>query len=590
VVFASAATRQHYLVKFLDSRGLKKLQDIAGDYRQRFTFSASPLFSNVYSFDSTLPRGQLQAALAGKIDYLESDLKVVGQQTLVTNDPGFTSNPDDVDKEWGLAKTGFPEAWTKTTGSQDVVVAVLDSGIDATHEDLQNINFVPGFNFLTQEDIKDRINSDDNGHGTLVAGILGATANNKKGIVGTNWNISLMPLKVLNSEGKGDSSDISEAIVWAADHGAGIINLSLGGIGFGHDTTLANAIAYAFKKNIVLVAAAGNDLATTGGSLDDEPVYPICDDNGANMVIGVAAIDHNDLKPEFSDYGKNCIDVVAPGKRILSTINHDPFTKASAPNSYAYASGTSMAVPLVSGEAALIKSLYPNATNVQVRDRIIASADQIDRLNLSQCGDASCAGLLGAGRINVKKGLESQITTPSVVEGDLVKVQENNLIYYIFGGQKNLVSPFVYNRRFVDNTLRILPVSQLANFPEGPYALPLDGTLVKFDNSPTVYAVSKGKKRPVTLQIFNQRGFQFNQVNTLSFSELNSWLTGDFFPPTDGTLLRTPKDRTVYWVVDGVLHPSNLNFYLERGLNIFPVLYVSDSDLPRFSRGEAYIR
>jgi len=506
------------------------------------------------------------------------------------NDPGFTSNPYDIDKQWGLVKAGFLGAWTKTTGSVSVVVALIDTGIDATHQDLQSVNFVPGFNFLTKEDIKDRVNSDDNGHGTLVAGILGATANNQKGIVGSNWKISLMPLKALSADGKGDSSDISEAIVWAADHGANIINLSLGGIGFGHDTALANAIAYAFKKNIVLVAAAGNDLAAAGGNLDTEPVYPICDDNGQNMVLGVVAVDQNDLKPEFSNYGRNCIDVAAPGKRILSTINHDPFTKAAAPNSYAYASGTSMAAAFVSGEAALIKSWNPNATNVQIRDRIIASADQIDRQNLSQCGGGSCAGLLGYGRINAAKSLETQIVTQNVIEGDLIKVQENNFIYYIFGGKKNLVSPFVYNQRFQNNPLRILPASELAAFPEGSYAMPLEGTLAKLDSDPTVYLISKGKKDPITLQVFQQRGFSFADVSTLSFSEMNSWITSDFFPPAEGTLLRTQKDRTVYWVVGGVLHPINYNFYLDRGLNIFPVIYVSDSDLPRFPRGEAYIR
>src|SRR6185295_5783238 len=100
------------------------------------------------------------------------------------------------------------------------------------------------------------------------------------------------------------------------------------------------------------------------------PVFPICDDNDTNMIIGVAATDQNDLKAQFSNYGKNCIDVSAPGKRIISTINFDPLTKSAVSNAYAFASGTSLAAPFVSGEAALIKALFPQATNAQIRDRI----------------------------------------------------------------------------------------------------------------------------------------------------------------------------------------------------------------------------
>ena len=162
----------------------------------------------------------------------------------------------------------------------------------------------------------------------MVTGVLGATANNGLGVVGTNWQISIMPVKALDSIGQGDAATLAQAIVWAADNGAQFINLSVGGVGFGHDTTLANAVSYAFNKNVVIVAAAGNDLKVTGESLDQNPVFPICDDNNYNMVIGVAATDQNDQKADFSNYGHNCIDVSAPGKRILSTISIDPELKS----------------------------------------------------------------------------------------------------------------------------------------------------------------------------------------------------------------------------------------------------------------------
>src|SRR5581483_11993461 len=157
---------------------------------------------------------------------------------------------------------------------------------------------------------------------------------------------------------------------------------------------------------------AGNDTDTTGQNLDQNPVFPVCDDNNYNMVIGVAATDQNDQKASFSNYGKNCIDVDAPGKRILSTIDFDPLTKKPSPNSYAYASGSSMAVPFVVGEAALIRSMHPGATNIQIRDSIIGTAVSIDSLNPAQCAGRSCNALLGAGRIDVNASIQTMISQP----------------------------------------------------------------------------------------------------------------------------------------------------------------------------------
>jgi hypothetical protein len=578
----------HYLVQLRPGVPQQEL-GLAGNVKLRFTQTSSSIFSNIYSFDSQFSLASLRQMLAGEFTFLETDRSLSVDAGLTTNDPGFTANPANIDKQWGLAKTGFDQAWTQTIGSYSNIVAVVDTGIDYTHEDLQNITPVNGFDFTTNLPIVGRANSDDNGHGTLVAGILGATPNNGIGVVGANWKISLMAIKALNSSGQGDSAAVAESIVWAADHGAGFINLSLGGIGFGHDTALANAIAYAFNKNAVIVAAAGNDAASSGGNLDQQPVYPICDDNNNNEVIGVAATDQNDLKPAFSNYGRNCVDVDAPGKRILSTINHDPLTGNPSPNSYAYASGTSLAVPFVVGQAALIKALYPFATNAQIRDRIISTADPIDDLNLTQCGGQSCHGLLGAGRINVPNSL-AQVIAMAVSEGDLVRATDTGIIYLISGGQKRPVSTFVLNQRFLGVTPKSVLSSQLSSFPEGPYTMPTDGTLAKLDAQPAVYYISAGFKDPVTFSVFQQRGFNFSSVQTVSFTEFNSWPAGNFLPPAEGTLLRTVRNKTVYWVVGGVLHPINFAFYMDKGLNVFPVLTIPDSDINGFARGEAYIR
>ena len=605
-VFAEAAAppiNRDYLVK-LQSANSASLEALGFNVRAEFTFSKNPEFQNIYKFSSGYDLDYLRARLGKQAVYVQADGQflasaVLGNsdllnnnpsQAVTVNDPGFTSNPLNIDRQWALPKAGFDYAWSKTTGSNSNVVAVIDTGVDATHEDLQDINLIPGYNFLTNQVIVGRVNSDDNGHGTLMAGILGATANNGVGIVGTNWVISIMPLKALDADGKGDSSNVAQAIVWAADHGANFISLSLGGIGFAHDTVLADAISYAFKKNTLIVAAAGNDKAANGTNLDTQPVYPVCDDNDSNEVLGVAATDQDDLKASFSDFGKNCIDVSAPGKRILSTINHDPLTKTYAPNSYAYVSGTSISVPFVVGQAALLKALNPNATNAQIRDQILSTADPIDNLNLSQCGGSSCRGLLGSGRINVRASIDKKIQVLSLQEGDLVSIGQGQQIYQIIGGQKRLVSAFVLGQKFLGQPVKTATAAQLQNLPEGPYVTPLDGTLVKTDSSDAVYMIANGQKQPVLYQIFLQRNFSFSQISVLDGAQVDSWITGNFLAPQEGTLVKTAGSPAVYWVVAGALHPINYNFYIERGLNVFPIFYISADDLASFAKGDAYVR
>jgi thermitase len=580
---------QNYIVQLNDSNidEFANLPQIE-NFRKVF-ISSAPAFANVYQFDSVLALDQLQKIFAGKNQYLEVNhrLSAGAVDAFYPNDPGFTKNPENIDRQWGLLKANFPEAWTKTTGSRNVTVAVIDTGVDATHEDLQSTHFKTGYNVLTGKSLSTTKNSDDNGHGTLITGVIAAATDNNLGIAGAAFNVSIMPIKALDSAGSGSSSAIAQAIIWAADHDADVINLSLGGIGFAHDTTLANAITYAYNKNVVIVAAAGNDVAVTGGNLDKDPVFPICDDNGKNMIIGVTATDVNDLKPTFANFGKACVDVSAPGKRILSTINHDPATGGDSPDSYAYASGTSLAVPLVVAQAALLRSLYPNASNGQIRDRILATADNIDNLNLSQCAGLSCKGLLGAGRINVAKSLQEQIA--SLTDGDVVQVLGTDNFYYINGGKKQFIIPFVRNQRFAFSTIKTVSPAELTNFPDGSFAEPLNGTLIKSANDPAVYLMQNGLRNPVTYQVFTMRGLHFSDVVTLTNVEVDSWVLGNFLAPPDGTLIRSATNQTVYWVVNGTIHPINYKFYTDRGLNIFPVIYTSDKDIAKFPKGDPYI-
>ena len=588
-VFAQTSTvEQTYLVKFASGSDSQLLKNISTDARQMFVWTKDPEFLNIYSFRSALSLPELKQRLAEKFVYLEAEGRI-RQAGVVLNDPGYTDNSLDIDRQWALSKSGFNTAWQTTVGSQRNIVAVIDTGIDQTHQDLKTINYITGYDFINNRSIAQQTNSDDNGHGTLVAGVLGATPNNSIGIAGTNWQISLMPIKALDAEGKGDAGTLAEAIVWATDNGAQFINLSVGGIGLGHDTTLSSAIAYAFNKNVVVVAAAGNDLKQVGDNLDVSPVYPICDDNNLNMIIGVAATDQNDLKADFSNYGKNCIDISAPGKRILSTINYDPVTKAAAKSAYAYASGTSLAVPFVVGQAALIKAAYPNLNNVQIRDRIIASAQKIDSLNLTQCGGSACAGLIGAGRISVAKSLEPNLIE-IFSEGDLVRISDQpGLVYLVSGGQKRMVSTFVYNQKYLNAKFKTADLAHLDYLPQGAYATPMDGTLIKISGSPAVYMIQNGKKMPITLNIFKQRKLSFSQVNTVGFDEFNSWGLGSLLPPSDGAVVKSAKNKTVYWVVGQVLHPISQKYFNDRGLKIFPIVVLPDNEIKNFSKGDPYL-
>lgn len=587
-VLAASASPVRYVIQLNSAGDLSALSGVTLQFKREFDFSQAPEFQNIYSFEAMAPIGAMRAALAGHYRYLEA-AHDVQTQAVVTNDPGYTGNPMNIDKQWSLPIAGFTSAWATTTGSFANVVAVIDTGIDATHEDLTGVNYAPGFDFIGNQAIAPKTNSDDNGHGTLVAGVLGATPNNGVGVVGSNWKITLMPLKALDSSGKGDAATIAEAIAWATDHGANFINLSIGGIGFAHDTTLADAITYAFDKNVLVVAAAGNDMAATGTNLDQQPVYPICDDNNENMVLGVAATDQNDLKADFSNYGKNCIDVSAPGKRILSTINYDPLTRKHSPNSYAYASGTSLAVPLVVGQAALIRALYPESSNVQIRDRIMATAQNIDTSNLSQCGGGSCKGLLGTGRIDVVKSLQEKISSDAPEEGAIVKAVDNGAIYQISGGQKRLISSYVLYQLFAGAVPKLVYPQQLVGYPDGPYVTPADGTLFKLDSSPTVYTIQQGQKRPITLQVFKQRGYSFSSVVTLSYPEVSSWTVGPFLSPLEGSLVRSPNKPDLYWVVNGAMHLLNAAFYQQRGLQEFPIVIMPEKDLTNYSQGDDYV-
>jgi thermitase len=292
----------------------------------------------------------------------------------------FTPNDPYFDSQWGMTKIQAPQAWDVTTGSSNVKIAILDTGIDQNHEDLA-AKIVANKNFTTSSTVDDLY-----GHGTHCAGIAAAITNNSTGVAGVGFYTSLMNGKVLDDRGSGYYSWTASGITWAADNGAKVISMSLGGSSA--SSTLENAVNYAWSKGVVVVAAAGNSGKTA-------PIYPAYYTN----CIAVAATDQNDAKASFSTYG-SWVDVAAPGVSIYSTLpNH---SNSIGTTNYGSLSGTSMATPHVAGLAALVWSTASGTSNTSVRSRIQSTADKI----------AGTGTYWQYGRINAYKAVAVDTTVP----------------------------------------------------------------------------------------------------------------------------------------------------------------------------------
>jgi thermitase len=305
-----------------------------------------------------VPASTASSALASynnrsDVVYAEPDYLAYALET--PNDPGFGS-------QWGMQRINAASAWDVTHASANIRVAIVDCGIfsDATgrlgpdgqpgHQDLRG-KVVANNNFTTAATGFD----DFCNHGTHVAGIAAAATNNSLGVAGLGYNVSLINAKVLNDSGSGFTSDIANGILWSTDSGAKVINLSLGRDGSCSNTENA-AVSYAWQRGVVVVAAAGNSGSPQAGAPGNCP-----------NVVAVAAVDQNDNRASFSNYGNN-VEVAAPGVGILSTTRD---------GSYQSFNGTSMAAPHVAGLAGLLWSLNPGGSPQSIVDRISAGAVRI---------------------------------------------------------------------------------------------------------------------------------------------------------------------------------------------------------------------
>ena len=321
-----------------------------------------------------------------------------------------TPNDPQFEQQWALNNSGQDggkehadisalKAWTKTHGSTDVVVAVLDSGVDYTHTDLRaNMWLRPDNLGAYFDDELGAFNDengfngtdaaadpmDDNGHGTHCAGIIGAEGDNNEGIAGINWNVEIMPLKFLGRGGFGTTGDAIKAINYAIDRKEKGVNVRVINASWGSTSkskALEDTIRAAGDAGILFVAAAGNN----GSNNDRRPHYPSNYD--LPNVISVAALDRSDSLTSFSNWGVKRVHVAAPGKDILSTWLNDDYRDAS---------GTSMAAPQVAGVAALIVAQNPRITVQQLRERVLKSVDVLDSLK---------GKIATGGRINAAKAV-----------------------------------------------------------------------------------------------------------------------------------------------------------------------------------------
>lgn len=333
-----AKTTSNKLFKFLTSKGVKVLDSFDID-------TPVYLIRNSSKEDITALKQHLD------VDFVQEDMYLSLQ--VEPNDPLYK-------EQWSMKKINAEQAWTVTTGKQDIIVSVVDTGVDYNHPDLAG-KVIKGKDFTKESDGTDPI--DGFGHGTHVAGIIAATANNGVGVTGIAPGVKVMAVKVLSKSGGGSLFSIAGGITYSVKNGAKIVNLSLGGPAVAD--MISSAVGYwAWKKGVLLVAAAGNSGGPVGTPARIDDYY-----------MAVGASDDKDDLAKFSCFGKE-LSVVSPGTNIMNTTPtyHVPLNDHGYAMNYAALNGTSMACPLVAGLAALVWSAHPNFNSKQVRAKIEKAA------------------------------------------------------------------------------------------------------------------------------------------------------------------------------------------------------------------------
>ncbi len=355
----------------------------------------------------------LEVALPPELSVAAAQRYYAGQAGVRFAEPDFLvsayDEPNDplYPQQWALPKIGAPAAWDTSDGASDVTVAIVDTGLDPTHLEFAG-RIQAGWSFVcggpaasgaaaqgqggggkssgtTTDCLGSDSTWDDHGHGTHVAGIAAAAINNFAGVAGVAPAVSLLPVKVLDAAGSGTVSAVAKGIVYAADHGARVINLSLGGVIV--CSTLWDACQYAHDRGVFIAAASGND----GGFIGTPAWYP--------STIAVGASTPTDTRAGFSNYGL-ALDLVAPGTDILSTLPTYPVTLTGygLGLNYARLSGTSMATPAVAGVAALCLSVNPALGVEDLRGLLQRTAADL--------GETGFDAFTGAGRVDAAAAVQ----------------------------------------------------------------------------------------------------------------------------------------------------------------------------------------
>jgi len=407
--------RPEVLVKFKSGLSQQTIELLSARFNDQIEdrIENAPGWTSIDDLDDATPAETVAQYLAmPEVEFAEENYEItipesIDSTSLVPvrpHDPQFG-------EQWALANSGQRGgkegadisamlAWATTTGSEEVVVAVLDSGVDYNHEDLkpnmwsrpgsmdayQDAELGPidderGFNAIDNESDP----MDQNGHGTHCAGIIGAEGENNIGIAGVNWKVRIMPLKFMNAGGFGTTKDAIEAINYVIDRKKAGVNVRIISASWGstqRSRALEDVIRKAYENDILFVAAAGNASVNN----DRKPHFP--SSYNVPNVISVAALDRNDQLAVFSNYGVKSVAIGAPGVDILSTW---------LGNAYEEKSGTSMATPVISGVAALIVAQHPRMSVDDLRKKLLASTDPIVALK---------GKTVSGGRINAAKALE----------------------------------------------------------------------------------------------------------------------------------------------------------------------------------------
>ncbi|MEB3188501.1 MAG: S8 family peptidase [bacterium] len=350
VSFRKAMTRQD-LERFEARTRLQVKRTLPALQAAVVTVGASP--------EETVARLRQDAAVARA----EVDRAVLADEVVV-NDPKRGD-------QYALDKVNANRAWDVTRGSEQVVIGIVDSGVDLAHPDLK-AKLLPGYSSVEPG----KLPKDDMGHGTHVAGIAAASTDNGEGVAGLASNCKILPVRVLGARA-GSAATIAEGLIWAADHGADVVNMSLGF--YDENETVAKAVQYALSKNVVLVATMGNNNL-------EKKRYPAAYPG----VIAVGSSDRADNKSTFSNFGA-WMSVSAPGTEILSTFPTYPVA-IQGPAKYAVLSGTSMAAPLVAGLCGLVRSKNPGMAPAAVKQVLETTAVDL--------GESGADKNFGNGRID----------------------------------------------------------------------------------------------------------------------------------------------------------------------------------------------